>query len=718
METINIKEKTEQPLVSIIISAHNAETYLKRCIDSVYSQTYSNIEVICVDAGSTDNTSLLLEFLEQKYEQLIVIEKETQSISKARNAALDIAKGKYVMFLKASDFIKESSCELLSKIMEEYELDLTTFEADDHNNDNISSDETEQVSEEIKHYTGANIMDRFIEMDDIPTVLCQQFYKRELIEQSTPIRFDEESDEYSELLFQMEYLPYVDSMIHLDKILCLKGTNTDKSDLAKKSLKEFHESVIRLIMKVADIWAVRSILQKRQDQFLTWAVQLSYQSLNIMQIKDQPEFARSFMKILHKYNVQEYCISLSEKEHLEYLKEISNIYGEGSEIAEEIQEREQVLKKNMLLEKEPMISVIIPVYNVEKYIKQCIDSVLGQTYEDMEIICIDDGSTDDTLSILEFLAKKDQRLTILRQQHKGVSAARNKGLDHAKGKYISFVDSDDYIQWNSYEILAQVAEENDLDLVIFGANAVGEAPEWIMKKLNTRYKFYPRGSANDVIFSEESASPFLWLHFIKRELLETGGKIRFNEEMEMGEDQLFQFEYVPRAKSVMVIDDKLYNYRIGRNCSLMQLYEKQQMKKFDSHILLITNVAKAWKANGLLSQKEDQVITWMVNLTYWTLITFPKCFQPALAQKVLNVIKEYQLKEYSIAWWEQEHLDYMKEISQKTFDKEEESKDLAAQIKRERYEIQEILKSKAFKLGRMTTKKEDRLDLKNYEKYL
>ena len=76
----------------------------------------------------------------------------------------------------------------------------------------------------------------------------------------------------------------------------------------------------------------------------------------------------------------------------------------------------------------------------------------------------------------------------------------------------------------------------------------------------------------------ESARPFLWLHFIRRDLFEKNGKIRFNEKMEMGEDQLCQFEYVPKAQSVMVIDDKLYNYRIGRNCSLMHLYVKQQMK--------------------------------------------------------------------------------------------------------------------------------------------
>lgn len=366
----------------------------------------------------------------------------------------------------------------------------------------------------------------------------------------------------------------------------------------------------------------------------------------------------------------------------------------------------------------PLVSIIVPTYNVEQYIKQCIDSLLEQTYKNIEVICIDDGSTDHTLPILKFLQQKDERVVLVQQEHMGVSAARNKGLDIAKGKYISFVDSDDFMQWNSYEILVDVAETNELDLIIFGANAIGEAPEWIWKTLNTRYKYYEKGTAGNVIFEEESARPFLWLHFIRRELFEQNPKIRFDETMEMGEDQLCQFEYVPRAESVMVIDDKLYNYRIGRNCSLMQLYEKQRMKKYNSHITLITNVLESWEKSGLLRKNEDRVITWIVELTYWTLIYFPLPFQPELAKKVVDIIEKYELKEYCIAWWEREHLDYIKEIAGKTIDGNEEQEKLEAQIKQEIYQIQEILKSRAFKLGRLTTPKKDRMDLEMFENYL
>ena len=93
-----------------------------------------------------------------------------------------------------------------------------------------------------------------------------------------------------------------------------------------------------------------------------------------------------------------------------------------------------------------MISVIIPVYNCEKYIKKCIESILNQTYKDLEVIVIDDGSKDSSLNICNKLMKEDYRLTVIHQENQGVSSARNKGLENAQGEYIVFVDGDDWVE--------------------------------------------------------------------------------------------------------------------------------------------------------------------------------------------------------------------------------------------------------------------------------
>ena len=115
-----------------------------------------------------------------------------------------------------------------------------------------------------------------------------------------------------------------------------------------------------------------------------------------------------------------------------------------------------------------MISVIIPVYNVELYIKQCLDSVINQTYTDLQIIIIDDGSTDGSKAICEEYANRDSRMVFISQENAGVSSARNKGIEQATGEWISFVDADDWLELNAYEKILDYSNKYDTpDLIFF-----------------------------------------------------------------------------------------------------------------------------------------------------------------------------------------------------------------------------------------------------------
>ena len=119
-----------------------------------------------------------------------------------------------------------------------------------------------------------------------------------------------------------------------------------------------------------------------------------------------------------------------------------------------------------------LISVIVPVYNTEKYIEKCVMSILNQTYKNLEIILIDDGSTDNSPQICDSLAKKDNRITVIHQPNGGVSSARNIGLDNTHGDYITFVDSDDYIEPNMIEFLSE--NIGDTNIAMCGYTSVDE----------------------------------------------------------------------------------------------------------------------------------------------------------------------------------------------------------------------------------------------------
>ena len=121
---------------------------------------------------------------------------------------------------------------------------------------------------------------------------------------------------------------------------------------------------------------------------------------------------------------------------------------------------------------EDLISVIVPIYNVEKYINRCIDSIIEQTYTNLEIILVDDGSTDNSGSICDEYAKKDNRIKVIHKENGGVSSARNVGLDTAIGQYITFVDSDDYIEKKYCEILLKTLKKQKADCVACGYNRI------------------------------------------------------------------------------------------------------------------------------------------------------------------------------------------------------------------------------------------------------
>ena len=195
---------------------------------------------------------------------------------------------------------------------------------------------------------------------------------------------------------------------------------------------------------------------------------------------------------------------------------------------------------------EPKISVIIPVYNAEKYVKTAIQSILKQNFFDFEIICIDDGSIDNSLNICKREASYDDRIIVLEQKNQGVSSARNKGIKIAKGKYIIFLDSDDYYAENSLNIIYKDIEEANVDAVIYNhfydydGKIITRTPrlETGMYKFNDISKFIlDDGSMTGILFGSACG-------VIYRAKTLKGNKIYFNEELSFNEDGIFNIEFL------------------------------------------------------------------------------------------------------------------------------------------------------------------------------
>lgn len=365
----------------------------------------------------------------------------------------------------------------------------------------------------------------------------------------------------------------------------------------------------------------------------------------------------------------------------------------------------------------PVVSVIIPVYNAEKYLKSALRSIMEQSYKKLEIICVNDGSTDNSALMLQEIAKYDERIKIINQENAGPAAARNAALDAASGKYVSFVDSDDLIDSDMYYYLVEFAENNETDITVFGGDPFPDlenAPQWIKDKMSPRSIVYDQDRAGAcALFKENSSVPFLWLHFIRREILEKPSKLRMNEHMDLGEDQLFQFMYFPRAEKVAFLDKKFYFYRWINQGSIMSKYNDQKVTKFRKHLEIVENVFAGWEDAGYQDPFCDR-FSWAINFLYNDLISFPQYWQHKLAVEIMKIAKRYDQHIYMCNDWVIEQGKHIEKLAEEEISEDTIYRDIALlqeDIQNLEEGIQKRLDSKAFKLGQILTPKKERLNV-------
>lgn len=202
------------------------------------------------------------------------------------------------------------------------------------------------------------------------------------------------------------------------------------------------------------------------------------------------------------------------------------------------------------------ISIIIPVYNCKKHLPNLLDSILGQTYQNFEIIMIDDGSQDGSGSVCDTYAERDGRIQVRHQENHGVSHARNVGLSLATGYVVSFIDSDDILEPNMYELLVSVMQEHDADISHCGYKRI--VGERILLVHDTKRIISQNSQeALECLVGGRVFGGGLWNKLFRRDLLKD---LRFREELKINEDILFNFEAMSLAKRIVFADYALYNY--------------------------------------------------------------------------------------------------------------------------------------------------------------
>ena len=227
------------------------------------------------------------------------------------------------------------------------------------------------------------------------------------------------------------------------------------------------------------------------------------------------------------------------------------------------------------MEHPPLISVIIPIYNVENYLERCLNSIVHQSYPYMEIILVDDGSTDNCGKICDEWQKKDKRIKVIHKENGGLSDARNKGIDIATGEYISFIDSDDWIDLETYEISVQKMKECQAQIVAFNVCWVYEGKEYT-PDLSAEYEVMNSEQAILTTVGNTKVRTTAWNKLYRADLI---GTFRFLKGR-LNEDEFFTFRILDKADKIVYLHRECYYY-FQRSNSIMGKYTLQRLDMVD-----------------------------------------------------------------------------------------------------------------------------------------
>lgn len=440
--------------ISVIIPCYNAEKYLDQCLSSVINQTLRDIEIICVDDGSSDNTVNLLHRYADSDARIKVLCQQNKFAGVARNTGMDAASGEYFAFLDADDYYELDGLEKAYAIAHENQLDMLKLSS------YLLDDPTGEITTNA-HYSHQRFVqkNKIIDFKTAPKnflncadVAWNGLYKSEFI-RSKQIRFNNFRC-VNDRSFYISCLVNAERIMVADEYLTCYRRNIPGS-LVSVRYKYFDCQInsyklIRSILQENQVAASvqKLALQFELNQIFLWYEKFLNSGVNTFYVE----------KILRQF-IAEFDVADIGRDYISrfpYKRQLLRF-----------QESLEINWETACTSEDPLVSVIVPVHNSVRYLSECLESIFLQTLRDYELICVNDGSTDSSGEILRCFAETDHRMRILEQEQAGgAGSARNAAIAVARGKYLVFVDSDDKIHKNYLNMLVTPAEEHNADVVV------------------------------------------------------------------------------------------------------------------------------------------------------------------------------------------------------------------------------------------------------------
>jgi glycosyltransferase involved in cell wall biosynthesis len=255
---------------------------------------------------------------------------------------------------------------------------------------------------------------------------------------------------------------------------------------------------------------------------------------------------------------------------------------------------------------EPKVSIIVPVYNVESYLLRCIDSMINQTYKNLEIILVNDGSSDNSGMICDEYAVKDDRIKVFHQKNSGVSAARNLGLKMATGEYVGFVDSDDWLDHDMFAYLVQLANENMSDIAVCGYYVNNDMNPSLNLDAPPQILFQENAIERCLDINYFSIGASLWNKIFKIKLIRDNN-ITLDESLVIGEDMLFLCSIILQSEKIIYSQVPKYHYAVNDTGAINMKFHSKKASVLDAHSKLEALVSPKFPQLGSLIRKRSAI---------------------------------------------------------------------------------------------------------------
>lgn len=482
--------------ISVIIPVYNSEKYIEQTIQTLQNQTYANFEVICVDDGSTDRSVMALQKSVEKDERFHVIQMGHKGAASARNLGLSKSEGTFVLFLDSDDFFEPTLLEKAVGKACRTNADVVLFGAKryDQRTASVKHDPSylrKHLLPKQEVFNRRDMAGQLLNLTN-PPPWTKVFRRQFLLDKN--IRF-QKLENSNDVCFVFLAMAEAERIAAVCEDLVYYRVFRDGSLQDRKSKHPFcfldayeetyHELHSRgLYAEVEQGFCDRALsgclynMDSAKTEKQKWAIArvLCSSRFYKMGLLDHPE--ENYFMRQDFQRMKGLPFAIKAREILEKELPVASITP-----VRRTQKRAGI-----------KVSVVVPVHNTEDYLAETIESILRQSLEEIEVICIDDGSDDASLDILCKYADGDKRVVVYRQENCGLSATRNQGMERAKGEYLYFLDSDDALESCALEELYTYGKTYDLDILYFDGETVYEDEK--LKEIYPEYCYYYRRSGD------------------------------------------------------------------------------------------------------------------------------------------------------------------------------------------------------------------------------